>query len=174
MNRSEPICIERVDFRGLPLDLTAEAAIQYPEATSLARSLDLDRASLEQVRRHMVHRQVIDESGSEAEITEYLKFLLLAAVTREPVAPSQRADAVWHTHITFTQHYDRFCRKHFGRFVHHVPSEAGFHPTESFQQKQNHLGIVFFGEKTIYADKAGSCHNGHDCHSCTVHAPESE
>src|SRR5262245_23952694 len=36
--------------------------------------------------------------------------------------PSQIADDLWHEFILFTKHYDAFCRKAFGRFLHHTPA----------------------------------------------------
>jgi hypothetical protein len=40
-----------------------------------------------------------------------------------PVAmPSQAADDLWHEFILYTKAYDAFCRKAFGRFLHHTPA----------------------------------------------------
>ena len=36
--------------------------------------------------------------------------------------PSQVTDELWHEFILYTWHYDRFCRKAFGRFLHHTPA----------------------------------------------------
>lgn len=42
---------------------------------------------------------------------------------RRPVAmPSQAVDLLWHEFIIYTKTYDAFCRKAFGRFLHHTPS----------------------------------------------------
>ncbi|MGD8477272.1 MAG: hypothetical protein PVI98_08990 [Burkholderiales bacterium] len=38
--------------------------------------------------------------------------------------PSQVVDEAWHTFILFTRNYEQFCRKAFGRFLHHTPAEA--------------------------------------------------
>ena len=38
--------------------------------------------------------------------------------------PSQVVDLAWHEFILFTQQYDKFCKKAFGRFLHHTPAEA--------------------------------------------------
>ena len=38
--------------------------------------------------------------------------------------PSQVVDDAWHTFILFTRNYELFCRKAFGRFLHHTPAEA--------------------------------------------------
>lgn len=38
--------------------------------------------------------------------------------------PSQAADELWHEFILYTRNYDQFCRKAFGRFLHHTPAVA--------------------------------------------------
>lgn len=38
--------------------------------------------------------------------------------------PSQAVDDAWHAFILFTRNYDQFCRRAFGRFLHHTPAEA--------------------------------------------------
>lgn len=36
--------------------------------------------------------------------------------------PSQATDALWHEFILYTKHYQLFCRKAFGHFMHHTPA----------------------------------------------------
>lgn len=36
--------------------------------------------------------------------------------------PSQLADELWHEFILYTKNYEAFCRKAFGRFLHHTPA----------------------------------------------------
>jgi len=36
--------------------------------------------------------------------------------------PSQVADDLWHELILYTRHYELFCNKAFGRFMHHTPA----------------------------------------------------
>jgi hypothetical protein len=43
--------------------------------------------------------------------------------------PSQAVDDAWHAFILFTRSYDGFCRRAFGRFLHHTPAEAMQTPT---------------------------------------------
>ena len=38
--------------------------------------------------------------------------------------PSQVADDLWHEFILYTRHYELFCRRAFGRFLHHTPAVA--------------------------------------------------
>jgi hypothetical protein len=38
--------------------------------------------------------------------------------------PSQVADDLWHEFILYTRNYAQFCRRAFGRFLHHTPAAA--------------------------------------------------
>ena len=38
--------------------------------------------------------------------------------------PSRIVDLAWHEFILCTKHYQTFCRRAFGRFLHHTPSQA--------------------------------------------------
>lgn len=38
--------------------------------------------------------------------------------------PSQAVDVAWHEFILFTRDYHQFCKKVFGRYLHHTPAEA--------------------------------------------------
>lgn len=38
--------------------------------------------------------------------------------------PSQVADDLWHEFILYTKNYEQFCKKAFGRFLHHTPAAA--------------------------------------------------
>lgn len=43
--------------------------------------------------------------------------------------PSQVVDVAWHEFILFTRAYELFCKKSFGYFLHHTPTEAMKSPT---------------------------------------------
>jgi hypothetical protein len=49
--------------------------------------------------------------------------------------PSQVADDLWHEFILNTRSYDSFCRRAFGRFMHHTPAVA------LGQNNQNNTGL---------------------------------
>ena len=161
-----------VNATALPLDLTRAAAHQFPAALELAYALEADRAAWEPVRSYLVEKNHVSQERAELQIREYLKYMVLVAVTNRKLAPSEDADAAWHAHILHTQLYGSWCEKHFRRFMHHVPTSSNEHPAAAFLKKQNRLGELFFGSKTIYggADCANShCHHCHSCHTCTVH-----
>lgn len=59
-------------------------------------------------------------------------FQLCRRAGRRMVAmPSQAVDDAWHEFILFTRQYDKFCRRSFGRFLHHTPAEAMSSPTQA-------------------------------------------
>jgi hypothetical protein len=45
--------------------------------------------------------------------------------------PSQVVDDAWHAFILFTRGYQLFCKRAFGRFLHHTPAEAMSSPTQA-------------------------------------------
>lgn len=49
--------------------------------------------------------------------------------------PSQVTDDLWHEFILYTRHYESFCKKAFGRFLHHTPAVVLSH------NKQNNSGL---------------------------------
>ena len=50
-------------------------------------------------------------------------FLAYLKSGRQFVAmPSQGVDDLWHEFILYTRHYDDFCSRAFGRFLHHTPA----------------------------------------------------
>ena len=52
-------------------------------------------------------------------------FLMCCKAEKKLVAmPSQVVDDLWHQFILHTRAYQVFCRKGFGRFLHHTPAEA--------------------------------------------------
>ncbi len=54
------------------------------------------------------------------------QFFLASAMAqgRFVAMPSKAVDAMWHEFILHTRAYDSFCRKTFGRMLHHTPAEA--------------------------------------------------
>ncbi len=65
----------------------------------------------------------------QAALTEYKKFMYLAATSDFMVSPSAIVDVVWHQHLIFTQSYNEFC-KLLGKKIQHIPST---HNPEEFQ-----------------------------------------
>lgn len=60
----------------------------------------------------------------ERALSETIKFLILAAESTDgQLTPSARIDLAWHEFILFTRTYQGFCETHFGKLIHHEPSE---------------------------------------------------
>lgn len=149
----------------LPLHLLHRAARAYPEALRIARSMELDAAALEPIRRYLISREGQPPARTSAAERAFLKYMTLVSCANESIAPSEEADTFWHAFILHTVLYDAWCRKHFGRFVHHVPTPSGVHPSEHALHAQNEMGRFFFGCRTIYATR--NCSNSHGCVGCT-------
>ena len=71
----------------------------------------------------------------EKALSETIKFLILAAEnTAGQSTPSARVDLAWHEFILFTRTYQSFCETHFGKLIHHEPSDN--HEVNSQQYAQ--------------------------------------
>jgi len=56
----------------------------------------------------------------------YKKFILLCAISPEPVTPSDVVDQAWHLHMIYTESYwTDLCRNTLGKQVHHNPTKGG-------------------------------------------------
>jgi hypothetical protein len=75
----------------------------------------------------LVKDRVVDSAEEgEALFAEVKKYLVMAATdeSRSWHMHSLRIDAVWHQFILFTRQYMEFCRRYFGRYIPHSPSNA--------------------------------------------------
>lgn len=64
----------------------------------------------------------VSESEATRLFTEAKSFLYQCAVNVPNITrPSVDADKAWHVFILFTKDYAKFCKDHFGFFVHHIP-----------------------------------------------------
>ncbi len=76
-----------------------------------------------------------DNHWSDADAAEakewYEHFLELKwASPGKPIyVMANKADRLWHTHITFTQPYQKYCDDVLGDFLHHTPTVPPHHPT---------------------------------------------
>ncbi|WP_284652288.1 glycine-rich domain-containing protein [Flavobacterium terrisoli] len=78
-------------------------------------------------------------------ITEYKKFMYLAATSDQMVSPSPIIDAVWHQHLIFTQSYQAFCDK-IGKQIQHVPSTHNPSEFEKFKQAKERTAKLYESE----------------------------
>ncbi|MCM8626589.1 hypothetical protein [Accumulibacter sp.] len=94
----------------------------YPYARLLDRRLADRRPELGEAQRALVFEG----------LREYFQ-LCRQAGNRLVAMPSQAVDDAWHEFILFTRHYQQFCTRGLGRFLHHTPAEAMRSPTEAQQ-----------------------------------------
>jgi uncharacterized protein (TIGR04222 family) len=86
---------------------------------------------------------------TEKAISEYKKFMYLAATSDQMVSPSEVIDVVWHEHLIFTQSYREFCAL-LGKQIQHVPSTHNKEDLEKFRSakvRTRKLYIKAFGEQ---------------------------
>jgi len=96
----------------------AEFIAAYPYQQLLDRRLAARRPELSAAQRVLVFdglRQYFQICGE--------------AKKRFVAMPSQVVDDAWHEFILFTRHYQEFCQRGLGRFLHHTPAEAMRTPT---------------------------------------------
>lgn len=103
--------------------------------------------------------------NGEVLILEMLRFLNLIHLTNEKLSPSLIVDLAWHEFILFTRHYHEFCKTHFGRFIHHTPSEGSDH---TIYKKTIELYIKHYGKPSeiIWGSHATNIWAASDCGAC--------
>ena len=85
------------------------------------RSFALPPGLYERLRKHHPHLTLRDCQLVNKGLRQF--FMAYLKSGRQYVAmPSQVADDLWHEFILYTRNYEQFCRKAFGRFLHHTPA----------------------------------------------------
>ncbi|WP_162927069.1 glycine-rich domain-containing protein [Flavobacterium psychrotrophum] len=82
-------------------------------------------------------------------LSEYKKFMYLAATTGSMVSPSEIVDIVWHQHLIFTQSYTAFCNL-LEKQIQHIPSTHNSLDFEKFRIAKEHTTKQYnavFGEQ---------------------------
>ncbi|MCY3787708.1 MAG: hypothetical protein OXH63_02860 [Gemmatimonadetes bacterium] len=67
-------------------------------------------------------------------LTEVLRFLHLVAIADQVLSPSRPVDLAWHEFILCTRTYSAFCRRYFGRMIHHQPGGMEEENNSQFNQ----------------------------------------
>ncbi len=78
------------------------------------------RARLKLTYPHLTDDDVL---LAESALRNYFVINSIAGKTSVAM-PSQAVDIMWHEFILFTKQYQGFCKRSFGRFLHHTPNEA--------------------------------------------------
>lgn len=83
-------------------------------------------------------------------LREYFHICNIAGKTMIAM-PSQVVDVAWHELILFTKEYNHFCKKSFGRFLHHTPAEA-MEGQKIAQESIKKIWIISCERENITAD----------------------
>lgn len=117
------------------MSLTLAVAVFVPSAIALAlwrrqvalkreahiRGFELPRGLFDRLRKHHPALSAKDCQLVAHALRQY--FLTHLKSGRQPVSmPSQVVDDLWHEFILYTRNYQVFCRRAFGRFLHHTPA----------------------------------------------------
>jgi hypothetical protein len=66
----------------------------------------------------------VDRQTARTWFNEMLLFLDMVADSRKFISPPEAIDVAWHAFILHTRDYEDYCRKRFGRVIHHQPTGA--------------------------------------------------
>jgi hypothetical protein len=104
--------------------LTAESpTIGADQAETIARAMAFPMDPI--VARYMEEQRLPADVAREHE-RELKRYLTLCALDADGAyGMNGPVDELWHTFITFTRDYARFCDEVAGRFIHHVPTTPG-------------------------------------------------
>lgn len=103
-------------------------------AIALLRARQLQLARAEHIRNYRFPAGLLDKFSAHYPqldikdrhlVTRALRQFFLAYLRSglRPVSmPSQVVDSLWHEFILYTRHYQQFCDKAFGQFLHHSPA----------------------------------------------------
>ncbi|MEV5874022.1 hypothetical protein AB0L75_07310 [Streptomyces sp. NPDC052101] len=97
-------------------------APEMPIAVALRHGRDLVSPELfERLADFCAEEYGHERSTAERIMSEALAFLDGMGQTGEGMSPSTVVDPGWHTFMLHTEEYAEFCRKRYGRFIHHAP-----------------------------------------------------
>lgn len=103
--------------------------------------LQVGDSSLE---RHLIEKTRLGAAKAARAVEEYRRFLYLAAISGEPVAPSPLIDRVWHTHIQDTRAYvEGFSRDVVGKMIHHSPGRTKAADDPAYQRTLDLYAVEF-------------------------------
>jgi len=119
------------------MSLALIAAVLVPSAVALAlwqrqvalrreahiRSFELPNGLFDRLRKH---HPGLSQKDCQLVAHALRQFFLthLKSGRRNVSMPSQVVDDLWHEFILYTKNYQAFCRRAFGRFLHHTPAVA--------------------------------------------------
>jgi hypothetical protein len=95
---------------------------------------------------------------------EVIRFLSLVANNESGVlTPSHRVDLAWHEFILCTRTYEAFCKRNFGRYIHHSPGGSREVNSRQYAQTVQQYSLCFgpidrqFWPTRVDDDSCGAC-----------------
>jgi len=77
-------------------------------------------------------------------LTEYRRFIYLAAISDRQVTPSDAVDQAWHLHLSYTRDYwQGLCDEVLGVALHHQPTAGGASERQRFEQQYANTLVLY-------------------------------
>jgi len=121
---------------------------------ALTESVDVPAAEFEALAHEapyliekLIKNRVVDSADEgQALFLEVKRYLVLCQIDRTRIwkMHSLRVDEAWHQFVLFTAEYVAFCKRHFGRYVHHSPSNA---PPPEIENRAPEATFAEFGDR---------------------------
>lgn len=109
--------------------------LQYRRRLAFIDGYEWPKGLIARLQRHHPDLAAGDIARIEQGLKQFFRAWLKGG-RRNVAMPSQAADDLWHEFILYTKAYDEFCRRAFGRFLHHTPAVVLRHG-----QKQTNEGL---------------------------------
>ena len=104
-----------------------EQASTAPPPAGILREGDiacfLQHQPLPALLRRYMKEQKCDQALAEQAFVSTKQFLFACATAPHPCSPSLAIDGMWHEFLMFSKEYYDFCMLHFGKMIHHHPTE---------------------------------------------------
>lgn len=107
--------------------MTTGIAEEAPVSSSRRRWQDALAYRAPFLEKKLLERRLVTSRDEAAALFDEIKrFLVLQEMNRDRSLPmySERLDEVWHHFVLFTREYTDWCRRHFGRYLNHLPQNA--------------------------------------------------
>lgn len=125
---------------GQSIVLMKKEPMMIDERRPLLEALEAMRIEPEGARLRFADRLARENGWSRAfaarVMTEYRRFLFLAATAPHAVTPSDAVDQAWHLHLAYSRHYwGELCDRILGKPLHHGPTAGGGGEDQRYRQQ---------------------------------------
>ena len=124
----------------------------------------------------LMDKMSLAKSEAEELKSDMLRFLYLCGIDSKVTTfvPPELIDEAWHNFILFTREYGVFCKRYFGKFIHHAPNTREKKVARGTLQKTLRQAHVIFGPLSSYWGNVtsedcvgGSCSSSDPCSGST-------